>query len=278
MSGSCHESSRAVATPTAVTSIALDDTYLYFVRQGTGIQRVTKASTGETPVTVVGDTTAYGLAIHGGAFFWTDANGVYTCPVTGCVGAPTAVSDLPSGTGRIVVDDTHFFWTTTTATNMCAQTGCNDAPIRMTTQYLTAMAPGPSSLFVVSQSYPYGVTSISTIDPPNSTLITTTLSSSSGLAYAAGKVYWINGSAVSTCDPTNCVAEILATVPFGSTAGQMAADDTAVLWAADGIHETVLATGTDSVIANIHSNVTQLALDTTNVYWAATDGVYWAAR
>ncbi|MEO7108892.1 MAG: hypothetical protein ABI183_00525 [Polyangiaceae bacterium] len=276
----CHTSNRAVITASSVTSIAIDDTYLYFVQQGTGIRRVTKGSTAETPVSVIADTTAYGMAINAGTIFWTNAYGVYKCPVTGCVGSPKAVSDVPSSNSRIVVDDTSFYWTVSAGINKCAQTGCNDAPVLMTNQYSysTTMTPGPSSLFVVNGSYGYGLESITLSDPPTTTVVSSTTAYQSGLAYHSGQLYFDNPGYLVSCDPTACVPKVLAALPVSFNGGPIIADDTAVLWAADGIHETNLATAADSVIANIKTGATQLALDATNVYWAGNDGVYWAAR
>ncbi len=278
----CHTSNRAVITASAVTSIAIDDTYLYFVRQGTGIQRVTKGSTAETPVALIADTTAYGIAINSGMIFWTNSYGVFKCPVAGCVGSPKAVSDVPSYGSRIVVDDANFYWTVNNGINMCAQTGCDDAPLLLTNLYETAMVPGPSSLFVASNYYPGGLNSITLTNPPTSTVVSSTAVYQSGVAYYGGQLYWENTQSFATylvsCDPTACVPKVLAALPTNSYGAPIIADDTAVLWVADGIHETVLATTTDSVIADIKSGATQLALDSTNVYWAGSDGVYWAPR
>ncbi|MGH7284571.1 MAG: hypothetical protein ACRELY_23850, partial [Polyangiaceae bacterium] len=180
----CHESNRAVITTSSVSGIAIDDTYLYFVRQGTGIQRVTKGSTGETPVTVIADTTAYGIGINAGTIFWTAGSGVFKCPVAGCVGSPKAVSDVASSFSRLVVDDTNFYWTiSSSGVNKCAQTGCDDAPVRMTTQLVTAMTVGSSSLFVTPQTpYPYPLESITLTDPPTATVVATTTNYGSGVA------------------------------------------------------------------------------------------------
>ena len=274
----CRTSNRAVITATGVTGIAIDDTYLYFVQQGTGIERVTKGSTAETPVVLIADTTASGIGINAGTVFWTDSNGVFKCPVTGCTGSPTAVSDLPSSYSPIVVDDTNFYWRISAGIDGCAQTGCNDAPVRMTSQYATAMAPGSSSLFIINQSYPYSVESIAFGSPPTSTALSTATNYQSGIAYHGGQVYWENSQYVLSCDASACVPKVIAALPLNYYGGPIAADDTAIVWVADGIHETILATAADSVIANIKSNATQLALDGTNAYWAASDGVYWAPR
>lgn len=279
VASACHSSNRAVATTTTVSSIALDDTYLYFVRQGTGIQRVTKASTGETPVALIADTTAYGIAITGGTIFWTNSHGVFKCPVTGCVGSAKAVSDVPSTNSRIVLDDTNFYWTLgSSGVNGCAQTGCQDAPVLMTNQYVTSMATSSSALFIALQYSPYYLESIQIGDPPTTTLVNMSSNPGSGLAYHGGQLYWDAGLNLDTCNAAACIPKIVTPLPSSYTIGAIVADDAAVFWVADGIHETNLATSADAVIANIKSGATQLALDPADVYWAGSDGVYWAPR
>lgn len=276
----CRYSNRAVIS-SSVSTIAIDDTYLYFVVQGTGIRRVTKGTTAETPVTLIADTTAFGIAVDATTIFWTSSTGIFKCPLSGCVGSPKAVSDLPSSQSHIIVDDTNFYWTLQygDGINKCPKTGCDDAPVLMTSQYDAAMAVGPSSLFVVGVYYPYNISAITLTDPPTPSIVTTSVVYSSGVAYHAGQIYWNSSTGIATCDPTSCIPKLLAATPTGYSGSIfLAADDTAVVWTADGVHETSLATATDKVIGDISSTAYQVLLDANNVYWVSADGVSWAAR
>jgi hypothetical protein len=278
----CKTSNRGFITAIPVTDVALDDTYVYFVLEDTGIERVTKGSVGETPTLLIADTSAYRIAINAGTIFWNDNNGIYRCPTSGCVGSPTAIYDVPSELGAIAVDDTNVYWMSTFGLYMCAQAGCADNPLRLLNAEVTAMAPGPSTLFAMADSEGLGLVSVSLVDPSNVTSIAPSANSFTGIAYHNGQLYWEANQSFATylfsCDPTACVPKIVAQQTSYNAGQPLVVDDTAVVWVADGIHETNLASGVDSVIANIESNAVQLALDPTNVYWAARDGVYWAPR
>lgn len=280
----CRYSYRSASAP-GVSSIAIDDTYVYYTQYSTGILRVTKASHGETPVVLVADTNVSAVATDGVSIFWSDAAGIFSCPVAGCTGSPTALSDLPSSP-RLAVDSTNIYFANYAfqGVDKCAKTGCHDAPVRMTNAYTLELAVGPTSLFTVSGMPSVAISSISLNDPPTTTLLTSSyVFFSTGIAYASGKLYWESGLGVERCDPTSCVPEVIASLssstnPYFSGAA-VVADDVSVVWVVDrGIHETNLATEIDTVIANVPEGVNQLALDSNNVYWAGGDGVDWAPR
>lgn len=286
----CRYSNRAASTGLRMTGIGLDDTYLYFAAYGVGIQRVTKGSVGETPVTIIADTAVSGMATHAGMIFWSSMAGIFECPVTGCVGAPKMLYD-GNGTGsQILVDDTDVYFTAGgPVLDECPQTGCNGAPVTLASDDVTTWALGPSSVFSISSHYssdPDTLTSLSTTAPPSSGVVYATHSYPNGVAYHGGSVYFFTGGNLVHCDPASCVPSALAPQPINYNSsgistyygGPIVVDDTSVVWVADGIHELNLSTGVDTLIANIESHASTLTMDATNVYWAGSDGVYWAAR
>jgi hypothetical protein len=279
VASACRYSYRSTPSSYGVNSIAIDDTYVYYADY-LGIHRVTKASHGETPFSIFSGTGVFGVAVDATTIYWTDANGVFSCPIAGCVGSPKALSDVPSSESRLVIDDTNFYFSLSTfdGIDKCPKTGCQDAPTRMSTVDVIYMAPSPSSLFAITETSPSSLLSISLSDPPVSSVLIASVDPGGGVAYHAGNLYWEDGVSVLTCDPTACAPKALASMPSYYYAGPLIADDSAVVWAADGIHETILATGVDTLIANMSNGASQLAMDATNVYWGGGDGVYWAPR
>ena len=231
-------------------------------------------------------TTAYALAIRAGTIFWTDSKGVYKCPATGCVGAPKAVSDVPSSNSIIALDDTYFYWNTSSGLNQCAQTGCNDAPVTLTTSSVFSITVGGSAVYTITNnysypSYAYNLYSITPGNPPTTILVYGTSTYNDYVGYRQGLVYFYRSGVLVSCDPrdsASCVPQNRVNVPYNYSGGPIFADDASVLWAADGIHELDPTSGNDKVIANIRSGVTQLVADATNAYWCSSDGIYWAAR
>ena len=243
------------------------------------------------PATIASSVDApFGIAVSGNGVFWTRTNRLAKCPVTGCAGPSTILTDevaAPTLSGGaygtlMVVDGTNVFWlnkgkySNYNSIRRCAVTGCtatsattlvdNDTPIRQITRDATtlywvvkyggvhkiALSSGPGSGTSLSGSSSDQEVAVA-VDATNAYVASTLVPSSGGGAYSCDLAGCI-GQKKSLFTPARLLAVHGATL-YGTS------DDKIVACTSSG------CSGTPTVLASGQVNVSAITADASGVYW-----------
>lgn len=193
----------ATAT-TAVSSIALDATHLYWTTWGTSETVMRVAVTGGTPETLASEQPyPNAVAVNDGSVYWgTSGSGVglgavLKVPVTG--GSPVTVASGQSAPRTIVFDSTSLYWTDRIAGTVMMAPLSGGAPTSLATGHSGAspMALSDGMLYWANNTLDStGAVNSVSVSGGTVTPLATGETSPSAIAIAGSNVYWTTESGV----------------------------------------------------------------------------------
>jgi hypothetical protein len=271
--GGCRTMS-VVASGTRYYGLTVDDTAVYY-STATTVEALPKAG-GPAIVLASGlSAPATWLVVDSTSLYWGSfgslSGSVYSCALTGCAGAPTALTTITSPVVDMVLDSTTLYWATRYDLQSCPKTG-GGAPTSLATNVY------PSYLVVDAQNVYWSgngnAISMCPLSGCTSTPALLVTNAGLGLFLDGTSLYWAGGPGVLGCVLPDCVGTQVTIATTGMySAGELLGDATNLYWSmpnTDYLGRAPRSGG--NVTAMAYADTTAMALDAAYLYWVDSIG------